>query len=101
MKLINSFEQPITLPASYYNDHDFKDVFVDKFLDVRDGIMEKHGEWPIVGVSANTKIWLKRLYGSEITYLETIDSTYFWGVKLIVTDMRDGLFDFYLEEAND
>jgi hypothetical protein len=40
---------------------------------------------------------MKKLFGNEISFLETVDKTIFWGCELRRIDMRDGLFDFYVE----
>ena len=98
MVLINSFAQNINLPGSIVNTDNFKDEFVDKILDVRDEIHDRFHDFPIIGVSVNTYNWMKRLFGNEITFLETVDKTIFWGCELRRIDMRDGLFDFYVEE---
>ena len=98
MVLINSFAQNISLPGSIVNTDNFKDELVDKILDVRDEIHDKFHDFPIIGVSVNTYNWMKRLFSNEITFLETVDKTIFWGCELRRIDMRDGLFDFYVEE---
>lgn len=98
MVLINSFTQNINLVGSIVNSDDFKDNFVDKILDIRDGIHDKFHDFPIIGVSVNTYNWMKKLFGNEITFLETVDKTVFWGCELRRLDMRDGLFDFYIAE---
>ena len=77
MTLINSMEQNINLPGSIVCSDDFKDEFVDRILDIRDAIHDKFGDFPIIGVS--------------------VDKTIFWGCELRRIDMRDGLFDFYVE----
>ena len=82
MTLINSMEQNISLPG---------------FLDIRDAIHDKFGDFPIIGVSVNTYDWMKKLFGNEISFLETVEKTIFWGCELRRLDMRDGLFDFYVE----
>ena len=98
MVLVNSFAQNINLPGSMVNTDNFKDNFVDKVLDIRDAIHDKHGVFPIIGVSANTYNWMKRLFFFFITFLETVDKTIFCGCELRRLDMRDGLFDFYITE---
>lgn len=98
MVLVNSFTQNINLPGSMVNTDDFKDNFVNKILDIRDAIHDKHCVFQIIGVSANTYNWMKKLFGNEITFLETVDKTIFWGCELRRLDMRDGLFDFYIAE---
>ena len=98
MKLINSFTQNINLPCSFIGTDEFKDDFVDKILDIRDEIHDRFGDFPIIGVSANTYTWMKRLFGGEISFLETVDETIFWGCKLRRLDMKDGLFDFYIAD---
>lgn len=98
MKLLNTLNQNINLPISYIQSNDFKDNFVDKLLDIRDDISDRHGVFPVLAVSSNTYTWLKRLFGFEITFLEVADGTFFWGMRILQLDMRDGLFDFYLEE---
>lgn len=98
MALLKSFEQNINLPGSFVSRGEFKDDFVDKILDVRDEIHDGFGDFPVIGVSANTYNWLKKLFGNEISFLEAVDKTIFWGCELRRIDMRDGLFDFYIEE---
>lgn len=98
MKLINSFTQNINLPCSFIGTDEFKDDFVDKILDIRDEIHDRFGDFPIIGVSANTYTWMKRLFGGEISFLETVDKTIFWGCELRGLDMKDGLFDFYIAD---
>ena len=68
MVLVNSFAQNINLPGSMVNTDDFKDNFVDKILDIRDDTHDKHGDFPIIGVSANTYNWMKKLFGNEISF---------------------------------
>lgn len=97
MTLINSMEQNINLPGSIVCSDDFKDGFVDRILDIRDAVHDKFGDFPTIGVSANTYNWMKKLFGNEISFLETVDKTIFWGCELRRIDMRDGLFDFYIE----
>ena len=98
MALVKSFEQNISLPGSMVNSDDFKDNFVDKILDIRDDIHDRFNDYPVIGVSANTYNWMKRLFGNEITFLETVDKSFFWGCELRRIDMRDGLFDYYIGE---
>ena len=97
MTLVNSLAQDINLPGSIVCSDSFKDDFVDKILDIRDAVHDKFGDFPIIGVSANTYNWMKKLFGNEISFLETADKTIFWGCELRRLDMRDGLFDFYVE----
>lgn len=98
MRVISSFTQSINLPCSFVGTDDFKDDFVDKILDIRDDIHDMCGDFPIIGVSANTYIWMKRLFGGEISFLETVDKTIFWGCEVRRFDMIDGLFDFYIDD---
>lgn len=98
MKLVNSFEQNINIVGSIVNSDDFKDNFVDKILDIRDDIHDRFGDYPIIGVSANTYNWMKKLFGNEISFLETVDKSFFWGCELRRLDMKDGLFDYYVME---
>ena len=97
MTLINSMEQNINLPGSIVCSDDFKDEFVDRILDIRDAVHDKFGDFPIIGVSVNTYDWMKKLFGDEISFLETVEKTIFWACELRRIDMRDGLFDFYVE----
>ena len=96
MRLINSFEWNINLPGSIANSDTNKDNFVDRIIDVRDKISERFDEYPVIGVSPTTYNWIKRLFGNEISFLEAVDKTMFWGCELRRVDMRDGLFDFYI-----
>lgn len=98
MKLLNSFLQDINIRGEIVNSDNFKDELVDKILDIRDDTHDKFGVFPIICVSANTYNWMKRLFGNEISFLETIDKTIFWCCELRRFDMKDGLFDFYLDE---
>ena len=99
MTIINSFNQNINLPCSIVCSDDFKDNFIDRILDIRDEIHDRFNEFPVICVSDKTYIWIKRLFGNEISFLETVDKTVFWGCELRSVDMRDGLFDFYINEA--
>ena len=98
MVLVNSFTQNINLPGSIVNADNFKDDFVDKILDIRDAIHDKFGVFPVICVSTTTYDWMKRLFVNEITFVEFVDKTIFWGCELRRVDMRDGLFDFYITE---
>ena len=98
MKLFASFEQNIALPGSIVGTDTFKDEFVDKLLDIRDNIVDRFDEFPVIYISPNTYNWLKKLFGNEITFLETIDKTIFWACDIERMDMRDGKFDFYISE---
>ena len=94
---IKSFEQNINLPGSIVNGGEFKDDFVDRVLDVRDEIHDRFGDFPVICVSPNTYNWLKKLFGTEISFLETVDKTVFWGCELRRIDTVDGQFLFYIE----
>lgn len=96
MNLIKSFEWNINLRGGIANSDTNKDNFVDRIIDTRDSIVDRFHEYPVIGISPTTYNWIKRLFGNEISFLEAVDKTMFWGCELRRVDMRDGLFDFYI-----
>lgn len=98
MKLVGSMEQSIYVNGSIANSDDFKDEFVDKILEIRDKVDDEYGKLPFMGMSRNTFIWFKGLFSKDMAYVETTTNTLFWLMDVRLLDMRDGLFDFYLED---
>lgn len=97
VNLLNSFSQDINVRGEIVNSDTFKDDFVDRILDIRDSIHDRFHDFPVICVSDNTYNWMKRLFGNEFSFFETVDKTIFWGCELRRSDMRDGLFDFYID----
>ena len=95
-KLVYSIEQNVYTMGAVVNSDDFKDIFVDKLLEVRDAVFDKYGEYPSIGVSNNTFSWFKRLFSKDPSYVDGWTPK-FWLMPICVMDMKDGLFDFYVE----
>ena len=98
MKLVGTLEQNIYIPTSIVYMNDFKDEFVDKLLKIRDEVEDRYGVLPTLAMSQNTFAWFKRLFKADSTWIETIDRTSFWLMNIVTLDMRNGLFDFYVED---
>lgn len=100
MNLVGSVEQDIYLSQSIVNTDDFKDWFVDKLLENRDLICDKFGVMPLMAMSLNSFTWLKRLFMKDSAWVETTEGTSsFWLMNIVVLDMRNGLFDFYIDNG--
>lgn len=100
MKVVDSFEQNISLPVSIVGADKFKDDLVDKILDYRDNISDKHGEFPVLVVSPNTYVWFKRLFQKDVTFVETVDKTNFWCMEIKQEPVKDGVFSFCMNWEN-
>ena len=96
MRLVATKEQNVYLMGSVVNSDVFKDDFVDDLLEIRDGVFDEYGEYPIIGMSSNTSSWFRRLFVKDGAYKDGVTPS-FWLMPIHVMDMRDGLIDFYVE----
>lgn len=101
MVLVNCFEENINIPVAFVNNDGFKDSFVDKAINIRDGVRDKYDKMPVFTMSSRTFNWFKRLFYEDIGYVEKDHKTFFWGMDVRLMDAKDGLFDFYLDEESD
>ena len=100
MRLVGTLEQNIYTPASIVSMNDFKDEFVDRLLEIRDKVEDKYGVIPTLAMSQNTFAWFKRLSKTDGAWIETIEKTSVWVMNIVMLDMKNGLFDFYLEDIS-